>query len=494
MKASEQLAWKQFGKALPQSNNHHGIHPSVANAINSGGKNQRWLIACSGGADSVACAGWMTFLANALGHSVALAHYNHRWRGKESANDGVFVKDLAERLQVTCYIGEAEQIPQQATETAARSERMDFLRSQALVFSADAIVFGHHLNDVSESLLLRLGRGAGTEGMAAPRPVHNFPSNPSHWRPFLHVSTETLRNGLQAAGIPWREDDSNTATTHPRNALRIQVLPALEKLEQRSFSQGAARTRMLMEADADALDALARERLPDLFQTPPVMQWQVPTNIHLALLRRGFSAWLNHLQPKNWPPAAQLDTAVESLLSTGTISRLLQTDHFSIELREGWVTCTPVKTSPAESTRKPIALIPEVALEWLPDHWLRLEICTLEQTQRESILQGQIDTAREAWLDAETVQNASAGTLKVTARQRRPGDLYHPLGAPGQRKLARILMDKGIPQAERSRLPVVVLDKDTLLWIPGLPPAHDFRISATSKQALRLTYGASAST
>jgi tRNA(Ile)-lysidine synthase len=493
MKASEQRLWEQFGQMLPESGNIYGIHPAVAGAIRNGKATQHWLIACSGGADSVACAGWMSLIANQLGHTVALAHYNHRWRGKESGEDCDFVKALALRLGVQCFSGAAAHIPTQTTETSARAERMAFLREQAQIFSADAILFGHQLDDVAESLLLRIGRGAGTEGMAAPRPVHSFAANTCHWRPFLHLCGDTLRNCLRAAGIDWREDPSNHSTIHPRNAMRMHILPQLEQLEQRSYRHGAARTRMLLEDDANALDALARERLPELYQTPPVMRWRVPPDIQPALLRRGFSAWLMQLQPNKWPPAVQLDSAITSLSSAAS-GKLLQTDRFLILLQDEQVSCEPIPMDPVETTREPMALNPGIPAEWSRGSFVGLWTCKLSSSQRRTVLQGRVDPSREIWLDAESVQKANGGTLQLALRQRKPGDRYRPLGAPGKRKLARILMDQGIPQKERCQLPVVVTTKDTLLWVPGLAPAHDFRILTTSMQALRLTYGPSAST
>ncbi len=493
MKAFEQRLWKRFGQALPQSGNNFGIHPAVAEAIHQGKATQHWLIACSGGADSVACAGWMTLIANQLGHKVALAHYNHRWRGKQAGEDCDFVKALALRLEIPCYAGTAANIPTQTTETSARTERMAFLGEQARVFSADAILFGHQLDDVAESLLLRIGRGAGTEGMAAPRPVHSFAANPCHWRPFLHLCSDTLRNCLRATGIDWREDSSNHSAIHPRNAMRMHILPQLEKLEQRSYRHGAARTRMLMEDDANALDTLARERLPELYQTPAVLRWRVPSGIQPALLRRGFSAWLMRLQPNKWPPAAQLDNAITSLLSA-TSGKLLQNSRFSILLHNEQVSCEPIAMDQKKTTREPAELHPGIPTEWTQGWVVQLWTFNLNSAQRSAILQGKVDPSHEIWLDAKAVQKANNGTLQLMLRQRKPGDRYRPLGSPGKRKLARILIDQGVPRTERCQLPVVVTNKDTLLWVPGLAPAHDFRILSTSIQALRLTYARRPST
>ncbi len=80
-----------------------------------------------------------------------------------------------------------------------------------------------------------------------------------------------------------------------------------------------------------------------------------------------------------------------------------------------------------------------------------------------------------------------AGTPEIFVRALLPGEKFRPLGAPGEKLVARIFTDKKIPRAERSRLPVFA-DGTGTAWIPGLPPAERFRIFAPGGTALRLTY------
>jgi tRNA(Ile)-lysidine synthase len=495
MNLKEQHNWQLFGKVLPRSGNSHGVHPNVAKAIDTGVHQQRWLIACSGGADSVACAGWMAYLAHKLGHIVAIAHYNHRWREQDAEKDSQFVRELAQRLDVFFYLGQAVKEPLQQTETGARADRLLFLRKQAQLFSADVIIYGHHLDDVVETLLLRLGRGVSTEGIAAPRPVHEFGGKyPPHWRPFLHLPGDILRQGLGMAGLNWCEDSTNTSIRHPRNAIRKNILPELEKIEPRSYRNGAARTRMLMEADADALDALARERLSGLYRNPPVKKWQIPAGIQLALLRRGLSAWLTQLKIKKWPPAEQLDAALNRLqIPCKRPTLLLQTDNIAIWLKKDWVYCEAIKGKKPTIEKDPVELQIGSSIEWISGQHLKVESRILNKTQRELILQKGVDCRIEAWMDAGAIQK-HIDALPLMVRQRKRGDRYRPLGSETARKLARMLMNKGIAIEERSVLPVVVLNTDKILWVPGLAPADEYRILPTTKQALRLTYVTSVST
>ncbi|MDP4693374.1 MAG: tRNA lysidine(34) synthetase TilS [Opitutales bacterium] len=77
-------------------------------------------------------------------------------------------------------------------------------------------------------------------------------------------------------------------------------------------------------------------------------------------------------------------------------------------------------------------------------------------------------------------------TFEVRSWQ--PGDRFHPIGAPGSKKLKDWFIDRYIPQRERKQLPVVSTSSGKIIWVPGFPPADTMKLSPTTKLALRLTY------
>ena len=103
-----------------------------------------------------------------------------------------------------------------------------------------------------------------------------------------------------------------------------------------------------------------------------------------------------------------------------------------------------------------------------------------------AVIVGKSNPTQEAFLSAAAIPEG-----KLTVRRRCPGDRFHPLGAPGQRKLKKIFIDHKIPVRLRDALPVVLSSGGTILWIPGFPPAEQARVKAASEQVIRLTYVAS---
>ena len=256
------------------------------------------LSACSGGSDSVFTSLLLASLQEKMGFTLVLAHYNHAWRGLASDEDCSFVQNLADSLGLECCFERAESNSELAqSETLARTARIEFLRKAAQTVGADAIAYGHQMNDIFESQVLRLARGAGLDGMIAPRPIHRFKDYPTHIRPVLNYNSEEIVTILREQGIEWREDASNADSSIPRNLLRQSLIPELSNCMQRNVSEGASRSRRLLEADAECLESLARERLPACYTPEERLERAQLRAEDRALTRRAFVYWLHKMHP-----------------------------------------------------------------------------------------------------------------------------------------------------------------------------------------------------
>ncbi len=116
---------------------------------------------------------------------------------------------------------------------------------------------GHQQDDIAESMLMRLARGSGVGGLAAPRPIQLLAGvgERVHLRPLLTLKKQELVEALRVVGILWREDSSNAGDLFFRNRVRREVLPAWAAAAQRDALAGAARSRSLLEEDEVALEA-----------------------------------------------------------------------------------------------------------------------------------------------------------------------------------------------------------------------------------------------
>ncbi len=209
----------------------------------------RWGLACSGGADSLALVLLVWAHWPGCRRRLVVLHFNHRLRGRAAGADAAFCRRVCAQLGLPIVTGAWRESRPGASEAEAREARLAFLRRYARF-----LWFGHQRDDVAETMLMRLARGSGAGGLAAPRPVQTFVGGRVHLRPLLRLRHEELTRALRVAGIGWREDATNATGVYQRNRVRRDVLPRWERAAGRDAVAGAARSRELLEEDDAALE------------------------------------------------------------------------------------------------------------------------------------------------------------------------------------------------------------------------------------------------
>lgn len=245
----------------------------------------RFGVACSGGADSIA----LLHLCRAVGRQVVALHVDHGIRAGSEA-DADFVAARAADLGVACVSERVDvDVGREGVEAAARSARYDALRRLAARADVAAVATAHTLDDQAETVLLRAFRGATLDAIA--------PVRGRFVRPLLDVRRDELRDWLTREQITWREDPSNADVAFDRNWVRHEILPRLRERRtgvDRALARIASRTR----DDAAALDALATEMFDrarcddvgvlldaaDIDLAPPAVAGRV---VRMALRRTG---------------------------------------------------------------------------------------------------------------------------------------------------------------------------------------------------------------
>jgi tRNA(Ile)-lysidine synthase len=181
------------------------------------------VVAVSGGADSVAL---LRALQTDYPATLTVAHLNHQLRGEESAADEVFVRELASQLGLPCRVRSvavATLARGANLEATARRLRYEFFTTVAGEVGAQWIATGHTADDQAETVLHRLLRGTGLQGLRGIARLHN-----PVVRPLLSVTRGDVLDYLATLNQPFREDSSNADLRFTRNRLRRELLPLLK--------------------------------------------------------------------------------------------------------------------------------------------------------------------------------------------------------------------------------------------------------------------------
>jgi tRNA(Ile)-lysidine synthase len=190
----------------------------------------RVLVACSGGPDSTALAWALHSMAPEFGFTCFLGHVNHQLRGRASDIDEAFVARQAASLQWRLARASAPVLRRGNLEERARVYRYKALKSMARKFRCAVILTAHTLDDQAETMLLRLFRGTGVDGLAGISPVRLLDES-KIWlaRPMLSVPKSEVLGYLKRIKKAYRIDRTNKNFQFTRNWVRGTLLPLINK-------------------------------------------------------------------------------------------------------------------------------------------------------------------------------------------------------------------------------------------------------------------------
>jgi len=428
------------------------------------------LVACSGGPDSVALVALLLKLRDEMPLEIRLGHFNHRLR-EGAGEDQRFVRDLAGRWTLPLVVGSRPvrtyaRRKRLNLEEAGRELRYEFLRRAAAETGATKIATGHTMTDQAETVLMRLMRGTGLAGLGGIAPV--VPGEPCPVvRPLLGISGPDLRAWLAVEGIPFREDPSNLDRRFLRNRIRAELLPELARRYEPRIVAHLARLASIVREDDELLGAFIRE-LADEF-----------------VVRRGRTAFLDLKTLPLLLPALARRVAREFLrevkgnlrdVSYGDVEKLLALgEGKDLPLRKGLVLRREEGRVGLKRAR-PRTCAYEILWDGRGEVAIPAAGLAFHGARRRADA-GHAPLVRDDRAGADL--DLSGLEFPLVIRNRKPGDLYRPLGAPGRKRLKEILRAKRIPAAGRDRLPVF-LSRGEIVWAPGLPVAEKHKVTAAT--------------
>lgn len=255
------------------------------------------LLGCSGGVDSIALAHMLRCISVKNGFTLHLAHLDHGLR-EQSADDMFFVQRMAEDMNTPCTAEHVDvaahaQREGMGLEEAGRACRYRFFESVRQRAGCDWIVLAHHLDDLTEDMLLRLIRGTGWPGLAG---MHAKDNARRLLRPLLQTPKAALREFLQELHIPWTEDESNTSRDFARNRVRHDILSGIVT-ENINFSACADRLHRQATLDRDYFDQSINAVPVQRLNSEILIRRDTLRDTHPAIRMRLYKTLLDELGP-----------------------------------------------------------------------------------------------------------------------------------------------------------------------------------------------------
>jgi tRNA(Ile)-lysidine synthase len=454
----------------------------------------RVLVGLSGGADSVALTELLVELKPRLAITLVLAHFNHGLRPGADDDEG-FCRSLSERLSLPFASGRVDvagraRSRKRSIEDEGRIARYEFLEAQAKRFGAQRIAVGHTLDDQAETFLLRLLRGSGGRGLGAIHPVKGG----GIIRPLIEVRREEIESYLEERQTSFREDPSNADRRFTRNRIRHEELPRLTAYNPR-IVETLARSASLLRDEEDWMEAESREAFDALaaVSREEVRFDRKALSRHpLALRRRLVRAAIGSLRGLENVSHRHIEDVL-ALAEAGRSGRELHLPGLVVELSFDQVRFWIGPEARARKAREHGYNGFEYRLS-IPTR-VRIPECRGTFSARIAEPRGE---ASGLGIEYPPFGNAvivgfEGKVPELRVRSPRPGDRFHPLGAPGSKPLSRYLMDRKVSRDARSRVPLLVRgetrmegtgthgdSEEEILWVVGHGVSEASRVSEGS--------------
>lgn len=435
------------------------------------------LVAVSGGPDSMALLALLYRFQPVYRINLTVVHVDHQLRGRESVRDALFVCQQAARLGLPCHVVRVDAKRFQQTsglspQHAARELRYAALAKLHHQLGAARVALGHIAEDQTETLLMRLLRGTGPAGLSGMPPVR-LP----YIRPLMAIRRQTLIGFLRAEGIAWVQDSSNVNRIYQRNRIRLDILPALRQynpqIDRRLYelTEMLAAEHHLLERQVDAwYPGIVRWQSDQRLMIQCQAYHQMPLAIQRRLLRR--------LADRYVEPAAAMHfhhiERLRLLLSQGRAGqRLTLPGQWLVERHHevAMMWRVDASTDAVQVVRLPVP--GQVTLQHLG--------VVVNAALLDAVPSPLAPGKNVVYIDAASIQTP------LMLRTRWPGARFHPLGAPGHKKLKSFFIDKKVPRAERERIPLVISGTE-IVWVAGYQLGNRFRIRSETQQVIQLQY------
>jgi tRNA(Ile)-lysidine synthase len=442
-------------------------------------ENKRIVVGVSGGPDSLALLHYLGSQRGKKGLSIIAAHVDHMFRGQESFEDALFVKDYCEQHDIPFEMARID-VPARmkqsgrSSQTEAREARYEFFAEVLNKYQYPFLALGHHGDDQMETILMRLTRGSSGKARAG-IPFTRLFGPAEIFRPFLCLTRNEIEHYCDINHLEPRLDPSNEKNIYSRNRFRKQVIPFL-KSENRQVHEHFQRFSEEMQIDESFLQELTAESMNTVMTIEDKEKISIDihcfTQMPLPLQRRGIQLILNYLYKEK--PASLSAIHIDQIFS------LIQHPHPSgqLDLPNGLkvirsYTKVSFQTNLSRSESYSLIMGEPGEIELPNGFKMKIEYVT-EKPEFTGV-----DIACFA---------ADQFNWPVKVRTRETGERMSLKGMKGTKKIKDIFIDSKVPMNERDTWPVVEDGKGQVIWLPGLKKASNEGMESNNNQYILLTF------
>ena len=444
------------------------------NIVKSGDK---ILVGLSGGPDSVCMLNLLCSIRDEEKIEIAAAHINHMLRGEEADKDEEYSKKLCESLGVR-FFSKRIDINKYALETgksselAGREARYDFFNEIINKINFNKIATAHNANDQAETILMRIMRGTGLEGLGG-IPVER---EGKYIRPILFMKREEVEQYCKENNLNPHIDATNLERIYSRNKVRLDILPYMKNNFNPNIVETINRMALLLQDDNEFIEGEVNKAYKDncFERENSIVISKNLFNIHSAIVTRVIRKALFAINKSNYDMEMKNIEDIIELSNLGTNKRVDLPKDIYAENVYGDIIIRKKeyiknKLSNELTLNKKDILHNEVIFD---EYIINFDVVNNKDIKQEN---------------DELIKNFDYDKINnVIIRYRKDGDRITPLGMKGSKKLKDIFIDMKIPKEKRDEIPLIQFNDD-ISWIVGIKMSDKFKITKETKHILKVS-------
>ncbi len=417
-------------------------------------KNKKLLLATSGGLDSMV----MLYLFEQLGYEIAIAHCNFQLRGLESFGDQSFIQEYAQEHQLSIFITQFDTTAfakdyKLSTQVAARELRYNWFYELLETENYDYILTAHHADDNLETFLINLSRGTGLDGLTG------IPEqNDKIIRPLLSISRAEILAFAKEKNIVWREDSSNASDKYLRNKIRHDLVPLLKELNPQFMDAFQKTQTYLQESAAMVEDASIMVYNQVVTQEEDLMYIDLKQLLRLPNYQSYLYQWLKEFGFTAWDDIYELVHTVSG--------KQIFSSHFRLLKDREQLIVSPIAL---ESKEDYYEIEKETTDVNVP---LKLSFCKVADISNPS--------NTTIFVDEDLLQ------FPLVIQKWNEGAIFQPFGMNGKsKKVSKLFKDEKLSLVAKENI-WILWSGETIVWVIGLRQDERFKVSATTKNILKI--------
>ena len=444
-------------------------------------QDDRILVALSGGPDSVCLLHMLYRIKDKFNLKLGAIHINHMLRGEEADKDENYIIDLCEQMGIKHYVKRIniEYIAKETNvslETAGRNERYKAFEEIKIKDKYNKIAVAHNANDQAETILMRIMRGTGLEGLTGIKPQREG----GIIRPILCLNRQEIEDYCEYNGLNPRIDASNYDRHYNRNRVRLDILPYMRDNFNKDIIDTLNRMTLLLQKDNEFIEEYSKkcynmyckkhnnklEILKELFEKE---MESIITRVVIIAFKEISKSYQNFEMKHIYE--------IVNLASRETGKKINLTNNIICENLYGNIVLSKNDNKYYNSCVKTeIKLDKDNIIENIEFNNYIINFEVIENKKKEKFTKNNLIK----------LFNYDKIEKEILIRYRKDGDKIIPLGMSGSKKVKDIFINSKVPREERDNTPILCFD-DKISWIVGYKTSQLFKIDSDTKMILKIT-------